>query len=161
MDLTFNSLEKGNLFDEHSFASGYCRLIGLFCLLSFSEVEIHAQFTLNQGRIEEITMKEDIITNNFIGDDGFGDMLFEGELEPELARAGSVLDEPLYQSNDISKISTIDDGEQRAITDSTLERSKLGTWTCFVLQPFSSPLKIYWQPASLPLISNDLSLSLH
>ena len=96
-------------------------------------------------------MKEDIITNNFIGDDGFGDMLFEGELEPELARAGSALDEPLYQSNDISKISTIDDGEQRAITDSTLERSKLGTWMCFVLQPLSSPLKIYCQPAILPL----------
>ena len=75
-------------------------------------------------------MKEDIITNNFIGDDGFGDMMFEGELEPELARAGSALDEPLYQSNDISKISTIDDGEPKAITDSTLERSKLGIWTC-------------------------------
>ena len=96
-------------------------------LLSHSEVEIHAQFTLNQGRIEEITMKEDIITTNFIADDGFGDMMFEGDLEPELARAGSALDEPLYQSNDISKLSTIDDGEPRAITDSTLERSKLGT----------------------------------
>lgn len=95
--------------------------------MSFSEVEIHAQFTLNQGRIEEITMKEDIITNNFIGDDGFGDM-FEGDLEPELARAGTALDdEPLYQSNDISKISTIDDGQPRTIIDSTLERSKLGT----------------------------------
>lgn len=94
-------------------------------LPELNEVEIHAQFTLNQGRIEEITMKEDIITNNFIGDDGFGDMMFEGELEPELARAGSALDEPLYQSNDISKISTIDDGEPKAITDSTLERSKL------------------------------------
>lgn len=74
-------------------------------------------------------MKEDIITNNFIGDDGFGDMLFEEDLEPELARAGSAAEESLYQSNDISKISTIDDGEQRMITDSTLERSKLGTWT--------------------------------
>ena len=94
--------------------------------MSFSEVEIHAQFTLNQGRIEEITMKEDIITSNFIGDDGFGDMLFEGDLEPELARAGSALDDPLYQSNDISKISTIDDGEPMRITDSSLERSKLG-----------------------------------
>ncbi|XP_015757419.1 PREDICTED: double-strand-break repair protein rad21 homolog [Acropora digitifera] len=94
-------------------------------LPELNEVEIHAQFTLNQGRIEEITMKEDIITNNFIGDDGFGDM-FEGDLEPELARAGTALDdEPLYQSNDISKISTIDDGQPRTIIDSTLERSKL------------------------------------
>lgn len=94
-------------------------------LPELNEVEIHAQFSLNQGRIEEITMKEDIITNNFIGDDGFGDMLFEEDLEPELARAGSAAEESLYQSNDISKISTIDDGEQRMITDSTLERSKL------------------------------------
>lgn len=94
-------------------------------LPELNEVEIHAQFTLNQGRIEEITMKEDIITSNFIGDDGFGDMLFEGDLEPELARAGSALDDPLYQSNDISKISTIDDGEPMRITDSSLERSKL------------------------------------
>lgn len=31
-------------------------------------------------------MKEDIITNNFIGDDGFGDILFEGELELEIFR---------------------------------------------------------------------------
>lgn len=94
-------------------------------LPELNEVEIHAQFTLNQGRIEEITMKEDIITSNFIGDDGFGDM-FEGDLEPELARAGTALDdEPLYQSNDISKISTIDDGQPRTIIDSTLERSKL------------------------------------
>ena len=70
-------------------------------------------------------MKEDIITNNFIGDDGFGDM-FEGEMEPELARAGSALEEPLYQANDISKLSTIEDAEPKTITDSTLERSKLG-----------------------------------
>ncbi|CAH3144927.1 unnamed protein product [Porites evermanni] len=93
-------------------------------LPELNEVEIHAQFTLNQGRIEEITMKEDIITNNFIGDDGFGDM-FEGEIEPELARAGSALEEPLYQANDISKLSTIEDAQPKTIMDSTLERSKL------------------------------------
>ncbi|XP_073251181.1 double-strand-break repair protein rad21 homolog [Porites lutea] len=93
-------------------------------LPELNEVEIHAQFTLNQGRIEEITMKEDIITSNFIGDDGFGDM-FEGEIEPELARAGSALEEPLYQANDISKLSTIEDAQPKTIMDSTLERSKL------------------------------------
>ena len=80
-------------------------------------------------------MKEDIITNNFIGDDGFGDM-FEGEMEPELARAGSALEEPLYQANDISKLSTIDDAEPKTITDSTLERSKLGKMFNLVLVLF-------------------------
>ena len=80
-------------------------------------------------------MKEDIITNNFIGDDGFGDM-FEGEMEPELARAGSALEEPLYQANDISKLSTIEDAEPKTITDSTLDRSKLGEMFNLVLVLF-------------------------
>ena len=101
-------------------------------------MEIQAHFTLNQSRIEEITMKEDIITNNFIGDDGFGDIPFEGELEKEILRAGSALDDSLYQSKDISKI-TIDDGEQRAITDSTLERNKLGNSKCIHFCLFFSP----------------------
>lgn len=92
-------------------------------LPELNEVEIHAQFTLNQGRIEEITMKEDIITNNFIGDDGFGDIMFEGELETEMFRHEASIEEPLNKTNDISKLSTID--ETKAITDSTLERSRI------------------------------------
>lgn len=94
-------------------------------LPELNEVEIHAQFTLNQGRIEEITMKEDIITNNFIGDDGFGDILFEGELEPEIFRHEPSVEEPLNQSNDVSKLSLIEGGEPKGISDSTLERSRL------------------------------------
>ena len=101
-----------------------------FCL---SEVEIHAQFTLNQGRIEEITMKEDIITNNFIGDDGFGDILFEGELEPEIFRHEPSVEEPLNQSNDVSKLSLIESGEPKGISDSTLEKSRLGIYALFLL----------------------------
>ena len=113
----------------------FCKLLfpSLLCIvfsfLSGSEVEIHAQFTLNQGRIEEITMKEDIITNNFIGDDGFGDILFEGELEPEMFRHEPSVEEPLNQSNDVSKLSLIESGEPKGISDSTLERSRLGILT--------------------------------
>ena len=77
-------------------------------------------------------MKEDIITNNFIGDDGFGDIMFEGELETEMFRHEASIDEPLNKSNDISKLSTID--EPKAITDSTLERSRLGISLCFLKQ---------------------------
>ena len=80
-------------------------------------------------------MKEDIITNNFIGDDGFGDM-FEGEMERELARGGSALEEPLFQANDTSKLITIEDAEPKTITDSTLERSKLGKLLNLVLVLF-------------------------
>ena len=72
-------------------------------------------------------MKEDIITNNFIGDDGFGDILFEGELEPEMFRHEPSVEEPLNHSNDISKLSAIE-GEGKTISDLTLERSRLGIY---------------------------------
>ena len=87
---------------------------------------MQAQFTLNQSRIEEITMKEDLVNvKTFLGDDGFGDIPFDQESEKEILRAGSLLDESLHHDNDISKI-TLDKEDQREITDSTLDRSKIG-----------------------------------
>ena len=58
------------------------------------DVDIDSQFTLNQTRAEEITMREDYgnITLND-NDDGFGDTIGGGsslEMEPELLRDGSV-----------------------------------------------------------------------
>ena len=58
------------------------------------DVDIDSQFTLNQTRAEEITMREDYgnITLND-ADDGFGDTMGGGsslEMEPELLRDGSV-----------------------------------------------------------------------
>ncbi|XP_076628581.1 RAD21 cohesin complex component verthandi isoform X1 [Colletes latitarsis] len=60
-------------------------------LFYFRDVDIEAQFSLNQSRAEEITMREDygslaLVTH----DQGFGDMSFDAE-PPELLRhAGSV-----------------------------------------------------------------------
>jgi len=53
------------------------------------DVDIDSQFTLNQTRAEEITMREDYgnITLND-GDDGFGDSQID--MEPEMLRDGSV-----------------------------------------------------------------------
>jgi len=53
------------------------------------DVDIDSQFTLNQTRAEEITMREDYgnITLND-GDDGFGDSQID--MEPELLRDGSM-----------------------------------------------------------------------
>jgi len=53
------------------------------------DVDIDSQFTLNQTRAEEITMREDYgnITLND-GDDGFGDSHLD--IEPEMLRDGSV-----------------------------------------------------------------------
>ena len=56
------------------------------------DVDIDSQFTLNQTRAEEITMREDYgnITLNDADDDGFGDNVGQMEMEPELLRDGSM-----------------------------------------------------------------------
>ena len=54
--------------------------------------------------------------------------MFEGELETEMFRHQASIEEPLNKTNDISKLSTID--EPKAITDSTLERSRIGIVLC-------------------------------
>lgn len=73
-------------------------------------------------------MKEDIITNNFIGDDGFGDIMFEGELEIEMFRYQVFIEEFLNKTNDIFKLSIID--ELKVIIDLILERSRIGIVLC-------------------------------
>ncbi|CAH1973037.1 unnamed protein product [Acanthoscelides obtectus] len=51
-----------------------------------ADVDIEAQFSLNNARAEEITMREDIGTISLVGhDEGFGDMGFDTEA-PELMR---------------------------------------------------------------------------
>jgi len=47
-------------------------------LMFFSDLDMAAQFsTVNQSRPEEITMKEDLTTISFVGDDNFGMNLVE------------------------------------------------------------------------------------
>ena len=41
----------------------------LFC----SDIDVQAQFTVNQSRPEEITMREDLGNITLVGDDGFGE----------------------------------------------------------------------------------------
>lgn len=95
----------------------------LFCV---SDVEIQAQFTLNQSRIEEITMKEDMVVNNYLGDEGFGDIPFDSEGEKEILRAGPAMEESLYNSKDVSKITLNETDASQGLADSTFERSKIG-----------------------------------
>ncbi|XP_063909003.1 double-strand-break repair protein rad21 homolog isoform X2 [Zophobas morio] len=64
-----------------------------------NDVDIEAQFSLNQSRAEEITMREDygnisLVTN----DDGFGDMGFDTDA-PDLMRHASGLEPSMEQSN--------------------------------------------------------------
>lgn len=67
---------------------------------TLSDVDIEAQFSLNQSRAEEITMREDYgnisLVNNG-ADDGFGDMGFDTDA-PDIMRHGS-LEPSMEQSN--------------------------------------------------------------
>ncbi|XP_071450868.1 double-strand-break repair protein rad21 homolog [Hetaerina americana] len=65
-----------------------------------NDVDIQAQFSMNQSRAEEITMREDygnisLVTN---GDEGFGDMGFDTE-PPELMRDATQGEASLEQAN--------------------------------------------------------------
>ncbi|XP_057338589.1 double-strand-break repair protein rad21 homolog [Microplitis mediator] len=63
------------------------------------DVDIEAQFSLNQSRVEEITMREDYGNLSLVThDQGFGDMSFDAE-PPELLRHGSTMETQLDQSH--------------------------------------------------------------
>ncbi|XP_043286205.1 double-strand-break repair protein rad21 homolog [Venturia canescens] len=63
------------------------------------DVDIEAQFSLNQSRAEEITMREDYGSLSLVThDQGFGDMSFDAE-PPELMRHGSSMEPSLDQSH--------------------------------------------------------------
>ncbi|XP_045514622.1 double-strand-break repair protein rad21 homolog isoform X1 [Pieris brassicae] len=64
-----------------------------------NEVDIEAQFSLNQSRAEEITMREDYGSLNLVThDDGFGDMGFDTE-NPDIMRDAIGNEGGLEQSN--------------------------------------------------------------
>ncbi|CAH0553929.1 unnamed protein product [Brassicogethes aeneus] len=64
-----------------------------------NDVDIEAQFSLNQSRAEEITMREDYGTLSMVtNDDGFGDMGFDTD-PPDLMRHASGLEPSMEQSN--------------------------------------------------------------
>lgn len=64
-----------------------------------NEVDIEAQFSLNQSRAEEITMREDYGSLTLVThDDGFGDMGFDTD-NPDIMREAMGSDAGLEQSN--------------------------------------------------------------
>ena len=55
-------------------------------LPELNDIDIEAQFSINQSRADEITMREDYGSLSIsLHDDGFGDMGFEGDT-PDLMR---------------------------------------------------------------------------
>uniref|UniRef100_A0A1B6CP11 Rad21/Rec8-like protein N-terminal domain-containing protein n=1 Tax=Clastoptera arizonana TaxID=38151 RepID=A0A1B6CP11_9HEMI len=65
-----------------------------------NDVDIEAQFSLNQSRAEEITMREDYgnISSLVNHEEGFGDMGFDADT-PELLRHATGLEQSLDQAN--------------------------------------------------------------
>lgn len=87
-----------------------------------NDVDIQAQFTLNQSRAEEITMREEYGNISLVtGDDGFGDMGFEEP--PDLMRATSGIDQNMDQTNLIFGAESID--KERDENSSKEENSRL------------------------------------
>ncbi|XP_070533696.1 double-strand-break repair protein rad21 homolog isoform X2 [Ptychodera flava] len=86
----------------------------------YSDIDIQKQFTMNQSRVEEITMKEDFGNITLAGhDDGFGDIPFD---DREVLRESTNMEETLYKpSGDESHLMLA--GEKKDTTiDASLDK---------------------------------------
>lgn len=54
----------------------------MYCFIAFSDIDVQAQFSVNQSRPEEITMREDFGNITLVGDDGFGKNSY-GIIDPQ------------------------------------------------------------------------------
>jgi len=64
-------------------------------LADLEDINVQAQFSVNQSRPEEITMREDLGQITLMGDDGFGDVGFD---DREIMPDSGHLDDGLYKS---------------------------------------------------------------
>ncbi|XP_047739446.1 double-strand-break repair protein rad21 homolog isoform X2 [Hyalella azteca] len=93
-------------------------------IADLNDVDIQAQFTLNQSRAEEITMREDYANISLASaEEGFGDMGFEEP--PELMRAASMGQSLEHQSLMFGETSGLEK-EKGEPSTSKIEDSHLG-----------------------------------
>ncbi|KAH8241148.1 hypothetical protein KR032_006174 [Drosophila birchii] len=77
-------------------------------LPELNDIDIEAQFSINQSRADEITMREDYASLSLsLQDDGFGDIGFEAET-PEVIRGSSDLNDKLFNSDVLTNIESLD-----------------------------------------------------
>ncbi|XP_035826910.1 double-strand-break repair protein rad21 homolog isoform X2 [Aplysia californica] len=69
-------------------------------LADLEDINVQAQFSVNQSRPEEITMREDLGQITLMGDDGFGDVGFD---EREILPDAGHLDDGLYKSDEMEQ----------------------------------------------------------
>ncbi|XP_022103586.1 double-strand-break repair protein rad21 homolog isoform X1 [Acanthaster planci] len=85
-----------------------------------NDAEVQKQFTLNQSRVEEITMKEDLGSITLAQDDGFGDLGFD---EREIMRDAQQQEESMYKtSRDESHLLSDVSKRKDATLDTSLEK---------------------------------------
>jgi len=78
-------------------------------MADLSDIDVQAQFSVNQSRPEEITMREDLGNITLVGDDGFGDMGFDDRNMMQDAQ----LDDSLYKNTSGSNMDLDDVGKPR------------------------------------------------
>ncbi|XP_021343516.1 double-strand-break repair protein rad21 homolog isoform X3 [Mizuhopecten yessoensis] len=81
-------------------------------LADLNDLDVQAQFSVNQSRPEEITMREDLASIAFVGDDGFGDVDVGGFDEREILRDATNLEDSLYKQPDISNHQPVEEKEK-------------------------------------------------
>ncbi|KAK7461559.1 hypothetical protein BaRGS_00038705 [Batillaria attramentaria] len=89
-------------------------------LADLEDIDVQAQFSVNQSRPEEITMREDLGSITLMGDDGFGDVGFD---EREILRDTTHLEDPLYKSTDVGGETSLEDRDKTLTNDSRHEKS--------------------------------------
>ncbi|KAH8293047.1 hypothetical protein KR054_011761 [Drosophila jambulina] len=91
-------------------------------LPELNDIDIEAQFSINQSRADEITMREDYASLSVsLQDDGFGDIGFESET-PEVIRASSNINDKLFDSDVLTSIESLDRHATEDRGDITEER---------------------------------------
>ncbi|XP_062573942.1 double-strand-break repair protein rad21 homolog isoform X2 [Saccostrea cucullata] len=85
-------------------------------LADLNDLDMHAQFSVNQSRPEDITMREDLSSIAFVGDDGFGDVGFD---DREILRDDSEIDDSLYTNR--SSIRPVE-AEEKTLNEHTSEK---------------------------------------
>lgn len=85
-----------------------------------NDAEVQKQFALNQSRVEEITMKEDLGNITLTQDDAFGDITFD---DREMMRDGPNIDDSLYKrgSDESTMLSEMGNRKDNTI-DTTMEK---------------------------------------
>lgn len=84
----------------------------------FNDVEVQKQFSLNQSRVEDITMKEDLVNIN-LGQEDFGDLGFD---DREMLREASATNESVYKQSDESGMLADGSKNKEATIDQSMDK---------------------------------------